>query len=192
MTLSYSSVNGAPHFGPFPRLWRTAMAPSDDGPPAFVPVSSPLVAELPAWTPTPGSNVTLPLTERAALVRVLGGWLTSGKAYASEIDDFVDVHVGTQSLRYTWSILWGRVDPVVRAGVEPVFVWTTAGGSCARARGGLGAAAQAPSSPADNVPWGFSRRDGRDRRVRLRARPAGRGGARALLALRARRMPGAR
>ena len=106
------------------------MAPSDDGLPAFVPVTAPLVAELPAWTPAAGANVTLPLTERAALVRVLGGWLTSGKAYASEVDDFVDVHVGTQSLRYTWSILWGRVDPVVRAGVEPVFVW-------------------------DNVPWGF-------------------------------------
>ena len=131
VTLSFSSLNGAPHFGPFPRLWRTAIFPSDAGLPTFLPPSSPLVEALPAWTAPAGANVTLPFSERVNLVRVLGGWTTDGGYAPSEIDDFVQVSVGASApLEYTWPRLWGRVDPIVNAGLEPAFVW-------------------------DNVPWGF-------------------------------------
>ena len=81
-------------------------------------------------------NVTLPFTDRVALVRLMGGWKGAGGAPNASDDVVASVDVGARALRYAWDRLWRRVDPIVfDAGLEPMVVF-------------------------DNVPWGFTRGGG--------------------------------
>ena len=84
-----------------------------------------------AWSPPPGARYCEPLTSVQSLVRFLGGLSTTSTSGEDPSVGDVVYRVANGSLVMRWSLVFSRLDPFVRNGVQPVIVL-------------------------DNVPWAFA------------------------------------
>ena len=127
VTLSYSSVNGAPHSARSRGCGARRSTRPTTAPPVLPRRARRQRAARVDADRDANGRCRSPSASRSCACSV-GGSPSGFAPY--ETDDFVRVDMEKGSLKYAYSMLWGRVGPVVKAGLEPVFVW-------------------------ENVPWGF-------------------------------------
>ena len=87
-------------------------------------------AKMLAWSPPPGAQYVEPHANAQSLVRFLGG-LSTAKAGDHPSDGDVVYRLANGSLAMRWPLVFSRLDPFVRNGIQPIIVL-------------------------DNVPWAFA------------------------------------
>ena len=87
-------------------------------------------ARMLAWSPPPGAQYVEPHADAQSLVRFLGGLSTAKAGDDPSVGDVV-YRVANGSLAMRWPLVFSRLDPFVRNGIQPIIVL-------------------------DNVPWAFA------------------------------------
>lgn len=87
-------------------------------------------ARMLAWSPPPGAQYVEPHADAQSLVRFLGGLSTAKAGDEPSVGDVV-YRVANGSLAMRWPLVFSRLDPFVRNGIQPIIVL-------------------------DNVPWAFA------------------------------------
>ena len=87
-------------------------------------------ARMLAWSPPPGAQYVEPHANAQSLVRFLGGLSTAKAGDHPSVGDVV-YRLANGSLAMRWPLVFSRLDPFVRNGIQPIIVL-------------------------DNVPWAFA------------------------------------